>query len=250
MNKNLIDKLKAEFDQPFAGWDFSYLTSSGRMLESKPPWDYRSLVEKYLENVDSLLDMGTGGGEFLISLQNLPQKVCATEGYEPNLKIAEESIKKINGVVKFIDRDNQIPFVDESFGLIINRHEEFAAEEVYRVLNPGGIFLTQQVGGSNDLNLNTWLGADLPPYLDWGLSGALGMLTDAGFEILDQQESLGYTRFFDTGAICYYLKCIPWQITDFTVERYQEKLIMLQEYLEKNGFIDLINHRFLLIARK
>ncbi len=248
--KELIDKLKTEHDKPFTGWDFSYLTTSGRMQESATAWNYRSLVEGYMSKADSLLDMGTGGGEFLCSLQNLPDKIFATEGYEPNLEIASKNLKKINASVKFIDRDNKIPWPDEKFDLVINRHEEFDPSEVYRVLKPGRFFLTQQVSGINDLNLNTWLGADLPPYLDWSLSKALEMLLKSGFTILDQQESLGYTRFFDVGAICYYLKCIPWQIEDFTIEKYQDKLMMLHEYLQKNGFIDLINHRFLVIARK
>ena len=177
--EELLKKLKAEFDKPFTGWDFSYLTDSGRMQESATSWNYRELVEKYLKNTDSVLDMGTGGGEFLISLQNLPDIICATEGYEPNLKIAAENLKKINAEVKFIDRDNRIPWQDEQFDLVINRHEEFDAGEVWRVLKPDGIFLTQQVGGINDLNLNTWLGADLPPYLDWGIAQALAMLTAA-----------------------------------------------------------------------
>ena len=127
MKDKIIKKLKSEYNQPFQGWDFRYLTASGRMQESQPSWDYRKLVEEYLKQSDSLLDMGTGGGEFLVSLQNLPQKVCATEGYEPNLKIAATRMKEINGVVKFIGRDNIIPFDDNSFGLVINRHEEFSA---------------------------------------------------------------------------------------------------------------------------
>jgi len=250
MKSDLITELKAEFGQPFTGWNFSYLTDSGRIVESEVNWEYRSLVEKYLKTCGNLLDMGTGGGEFLISLKNLPEQVYITEGYKPNLKTAKNNLKKINAVVKFIDEDNKIPYKNNYFDLIINRHEEFDAAEVYRVLKPGRIFLTQQVGGINDLNLNTFLGAKLPSYLNWSLSQTLELMSEAGFVILDQQESLGCTRFFDVGAICYYLKCIPWQISDFSVERYQSRLVMLHDYLQKNGPIDLVNHRFLVIARK
>lgn len=40
-----------------------------------------------------------------------------------------------------------IPFDDASFDLIINRHGEFDAPELYRLLKDNGIFVTEQVGG-------------------------------------------------------------------------------------------------------
>ena len=55
---DLIEKLKTEFEKPFQGWDFSYLTANGRMQESELPWNYRALVEEQLLSADSLLDMG------------------------------------------------------------------------------------------------------------------------------------------------------------------------------------------------
>jgi hypothetical protein len=47
---------------PFAGWDFSYL--NGRWHEETPPWSYTELVRGVLPQVDSLLDLGTGGGDW------------------------------------------------------------------------------------------------------------------------------------------------------------------------------------------
>ena len=57
-----------EENKEFKGWDFSYL--DGRIEEEKLPWDYKSFICKYLNKDDMLLDMGTGGGEFLLSLQH------------------------------------------------------------------------------------------------------------------------------------------------------------------------------------
>ena len=37
--------------------------------------------------------------------------------------------------------------------MIINRHGNFDARELYRLLKKGGIFVTQQVGGDNDRDL-------------------------------------------------------------------------------------------------
>jgi hypothetical protein len=57
-------------NQPFAGWDFTFL--KGRWKEAPLSWDYRTIVLEKLPGVASLLDMGTGGGEFLSSLRPLP----------------------------------------------------------------------------------------------------------------------------------------------------------------------------------
>jgi 2-polyprenyl-3-methyl-5-hydroxy-6-metoxy-1,4-benzoquinol methylase len=96
--KNLYEYLTKEYNAPFSGWDFSYL--NGRMEEDAIPWNYKEMVEKNLSKEKVLLDMDTGGGEFLYSLSNLPKKVYATEGYEPNIPIAEKRLKEKNIVVK------------------------------------------------------------------------------------------------------------------------------------------------------
>jgi len=48
--------------QEFSGWDFSWM--KGRYYESDPFWNYRQLVLDRMKSVSSMLDMGTGGGEF------------------------------------------------------------------------------------------------------------------------------------------------------------------------------------------
>jgi hypothetical protein len=88
--KSNQDKLaatwKREEQQPFAGWDFSYL--DGRMFEERPPWSYASLAVARMRQASSLLDMGTGGGERLLEWQVYwPDKVAATEDYAPNVKL-------------------------------------------------------------------------------------------------------------------------------------------------------------------
>ncbi len=59
-------------------------------------------------------------------------------------------------------------------------------------------------------------------------------------------------RIFDVGAIVYYLKAIPFEIPDFTVKKYYNKLVEINEYINKNGYLDLDmnNHRFIIKAKK
>lgn len=242
--------IRTEFERDFSGWDFSHLSETGRMVESLLPWNYGSIIKGYFPGRDTLLDMGTGGGEFLTSLEGLPPKVFATEGYAPNYEIAKKNLESIGAIVKTINDDNLIPYSDEAFDIIINRHEEFDPAEVARVLSNGGFFITQQVGGINDINLNISLDTAPSMYLSWNLFSAVKSLEKAGMHIIKKQESYGFTRFFDVAALAYYLKCIPWQIKDFTPEKYEEQLIALNSYIEENGYYDLINHRFIIIAQK
>ena len=68
------------------GWDFSHIR--GRYEIDSPPWDYRKIVTSYLSPDDKLLDIDTGGGEFLLSLRHPFENTSATEGYLPNVKAA------------------------------------------------------------------------------------------------------------------------------------------------------------------
>ncbi|MNJ78400.1 hypothetical protein D3C77_761450 [compost metagenome] len=36
---------------------------------------------------------------------------------------------------------------------MINRHEAYSVQELNRILKPGGLFITQQVGGQNNRGL-------------------------------------------------------------------------------------------------
>ena len=47
------------------GWDFSHIR--GRVVEAPLPWDYKQKVLDFLKPQSVILDMGTGGGEFLLS---------------------------------------------------------------------------------------------------------------------------------------------------------------------------------------
>ncbi|CAG9621253.1 hypothetical protein BACCIP111883_02025 [Sutcliffiella rhizosphaerae] len=57
-------------------------------------------------------------------------------------------------------------------------------------------------------------------------------------------------RFYDVGALIYYLKAIPWQIKDFRVEDYMDRLYEIHWQIEKDGYLDIRQHRFILKAVK
>ena len=85
----------------------------GRYYESDPFWDYRQLVLDRAKIVGSMLDLGTGGGEFLASLKDLPKLTCATESYLPNIPIATGLLEPLGVQVVPLMDENTLPFIDE-----------------------------------------------------------------------------------------------------------------------------------------
>ncbi|MGO4119020.1 class I SAM-dependent methyltransferase, partial [Rhizobium ruizarguesonis] len=164
MNKQKeIEALRREVEAPFSGWNFQRLTETGRMQEAPLSWNYPSVVKQHMNGIGSMLYMGTGGGELLALLQPHPARTFATEGYAPNVGVARANLEPLGIQVIEADGEDELPFEDQSFELIINRHESYLPEEILRLLAPGGAFVTQQVGGQDNLELNRLLGAPIPP---------------------------------------------------------------------------------------
>ncbi len=235
--------------QPLRGWDFSYV--AGRITSEALPWDYAQTVSGHLKNATSLLDLGTGGGEFLSRLSPLPAHTVATEAYPPNVPIARERLEPLGVIVCDVESEGLLPFRDAQFDLVINQHDGFDPGEVFRVLRPGGYFVTQQVGGSNHVDLNRALGAVVnDEYAKWDLNAALTGLRRAGFTIQQSADSFPLVGFADVNAVVYYLRMIPWQIPDFQIATYREKLWQVHETTRAQGPLSSRAHRFFIAARR
>jgi hypothetical protein len=77
---------------PVSGWDFAWLTARSSAAAALP-WDYRAEVARRAAGAGSLLDMGTGGGEWLASLTPHPARTVATEGWPPNVPVAARRLR-------------------------------------------------------------------------------------------------------------------------------------------------------------
>ena len=241
---------------PFAGWNFEYLTKTGRVVEAPVKWNYYSIVLPYLLKAETMLDMGTGGGEVLSGFPSLPQNTFATEQYRPNVAIARERLEPLGVKVFEIQEEKtppynaSLPFDNGFFDLIINRHEAYYPRELMRILKPERIFITQQVGSINALSLRQFLMGKDETIANWNLKSAIEELKSTGFDILEQQEDIQFYRFYDAGAVAYFMKAIPWIIDDFTIDEYKDRLWELHVQIQENGFYDTQQHRFIVVAQK
>ena len=145
MNTNeLIKRWMAEEEiAHIHGWDFSHI--EGRYMEEDDlPWDYRKEILRYLKPEMRILDIDTGGGEFLLSLNHPYANTAATENYPPNVDLCRETLLPLGIDFRVADGKGLLPFEDASFDMVINRHGDFNPGEIHRVLKPGGLFITQQ----------------------------------------------------------------------------------------------------------
>lgn len=237
-----------EENKIFKGWDFSYL--NGRWKEEKLPWNYKNLICKYLNKDNMLLDMGTGGGEFLLSLQHPYINTSVTEAWESNLILCKETLEPLGITVKQTFNDNKLPFKDNTFDIIINRHEDYDVKEVKRILKENGIFITQQVGWKNNEKLSKFLIPDFKSqYPDFELNKEVNKFKNLNFSILYGNEFFPYLKFFDVGAIVYFVNIIKWEFPNFSVKRCFNQLCELEEELEENGYIESLEHRFIIVAK-
>lgn len=243
------DLLREAARTPFEGWDFSVF--GDRFAQGATSWDYRDQVTALLARASAALDLGTGGGEFLASLPQLPERMAATEGYAPNVAVARRRLEPLGVEVAPVSQDESapLPFPDDSFDVVVNRHEAYLDAEIRRVLRPSGWFVTQQVGGGDLAELNRALGAGAHTYAAWDAATAADRLRGAGMDVVDQREEFVAGSFADVGAVVLFLQITPWQVPDFSIEDYDAALRRLHARIRAEGPLPVRHHRFLLAAR-
>ena len=246
------DKLKEiwvkEENMSFKGWDFSYIDN--RWHEEKLPWSYKRILKGYLKSEYKLLDMGTGGGEFLLSLNHPYNKTSVTEMWEPNLKVCKEKLVPLGIGVYQIYQDKRLPFKENSFDMIINRHESYDVKEIKRILRHSGIFITQQVGGRNKEILSNRLIKDFSPqFNNISLDNSVDELERNFFDIIYKNEYFPYLHFYDVGAIVYFAKIMEWEFPNFSVDSCFNELYDLQAELKQKSYTESFEHRFIIVCK-
>ena len=149
-------------------------------------------------------------------------------------------------------RRDILPVDDAGFDLVLNRHGSLHAAESRRVLAPGGLLLTQQVGARNDVEFNEAMGipATADPASPSTVAGLVGVMTDVGLIVDEVREASIRTRYLDIGAVIFQLRTVAWQVPGFDPVRHRERLRRLHDQLERTGGFEVRSQRFLLQARR
>lgn len=135
----------------FSGWDFSKI----KVKTQGTKWDFYKEVVKKSKIPSILLDIGTGGGEKILKISSLLSSVVAIDNSDEMINTAQRNLQKSRVQnVRFYKMDaHKISFPDNFFDLISCRQSDFDPLEVYRILRPGGCFITQQVSEADKKNI-------------------------------------------------------------------------------------------------
>ncbi len=135
--------------------------------------------------------------------------------------------------------------------ILRNTGSGFDLSETARLLRPDGLFITEQVGGENDRDLVKMVLPDVPkPFPELELSIQKKKFEEAGLKVIRAEEAFRPIRFYDVGAFVWFAHIIEWEFPGFSVEKCFDRLLEMQEEIDKNGVVEGTIHRYLIVAQK
>lgn len=177
------------------------------------------------------------------------ERTTVTEGYQPNLALCIRRLRpKGIRVVRVLGEERE-PFDCESFDIILNRHGSYDPTEIKRLLKPGGIFVTKQVGALNNLPLRVLLNRDSKIGTE-NIVSETNRFKTLGFEIREDQEAFSKTKCKSIDAIIYRAKVISWEFSEFNVEEAYSHLEFIEDMFGRQGYYESFEHRYYLVAAK
>lgn len=232
------------------GWDFSKVKS----VSEGVAWDFYDEVIQSCKKSDLLLDIGTGGGEALLSLADSALLLIGIDLSTGMIETALNNVKQSNkSNIRFLQMAaEKLDFPDHFFNVVSCRHSAFSAKEIAKVLVNDGVFFTQQVSENDKLNLKEAFGRgqSFGTNKDVLKNQYIAELADAGFTDIQSFE-YNATDYFDTAEdFIFLLKHTPiipnfgQSETDFQI---------LQQFIKNNQTekgIRTNSERFMITARK
>jgi SAM-dependent methyltransferase len=234
---------------PVEGWDFSWF--DGRAAEERPPWGYAKLMAARMADADAAVDLQTGGGEVLAGIEHPPRLLVATESWPPNLRAARSNLRLLGAHVVAAANPGPLPFADATFDLVVSRHPVTTPwAEVARILNPGGTFLSQQVGAGSARELTDFMMGPQPVSQSRSPRRAVAEAEAAGLTVVDLRTATLEMEFFDVAAVIVFLRKVIWTVPGFAVDAYLPRLVAMHEHIGANGSFVAHAERFLIEARR
>ncbi|GAA4713092.1 hypothetical protein APR04_004270 [Promicromonospora umidemergens] len=188
-----------------------------RLTIDAPGWDYPVLAREIVSSSrGAVLDIGTGNGDFFAGLGPLPKGSAATET-GPAFLAARRRLEPLGVDVRRAEPswtgDVLLPFFDGQYSVVLSRFSTIEPNEVGRVLEPGGTFLTEQVDTRDGIVLNRALGVPL----GWDPDAVtVDVVSDglvaSGLEIVNATEYAGTRTFKDLSSVLWYLRMAAWQV--------------------------------------
>jgi hypothetical protein len=228
--------------QPRVGWNFCRMN----VLRAAVPWQYEDIVRQYAQPSDDVLDIGTGDG---VRLTALAGSFCWGFGIDSDPEMIRLAARTTNVPnVDFGVCSARLEGISATFALIINRHAPVDLEAIASHLQPGGHFITQQVGERNMACVRTALGlpAGQPPI-------TATQVTDAGLQLISFREYDVEYVVRDIESLVFWLDALDLAHADLdgtaALARADALNAVLASNVDERGFVTN-EHRYLVVAQR
>lgn len=225
--------------EELGNWDFSYINCEE---EYENNWDMYEQIKKYANEKSLILDLGTGGGEKVVS--KMPKNVGMIIGTDLSIKMIETAKKNLTNIseikAKFCVMDNlKIEFPDEIFDIVSARHTVINAEEIFRVLNENGVLIVRGVDKYDCWDLKELFGCgqgfnDVIPISEQDYKA----IKEAGFKNVELIELKANEYYKTKEDLLKLLLKVP-ILDEFSLEKRNENILaekmnIFERYVEKN----------------
>lgn len=231
------------------GWDFSRMST-----ERDPvPWDFADICARYIRPGDTVLDIGTGGGERLISLAG---SYASAVGVDPDAAMIRQAKENAAGIpnLQFLEMAAESLYLPTgTFDVVLTRHAPTSVPELDRVTRPGGLFLCQQVGARNMENIRLAFGTGSGTHYEDDERNRVAELVAREWRVLAQATYDVDYWVKDLPSLLFWLKAITGAKevpADFSIDRHASVINALVAGYATPGGLRTNEHRTLLIARK
>ncbi len=249
-----------EFYEEIKDWDFSKFEIESISLTE---WDLYELLNKLATEESKILDLGTGGGEKLLSCFPKAKEILGTDFSEGMIETANKNLK-LSGRkdVSFRVMDNlNMDVPDDYFDIVVARNTVTDPKQIYKCLKKGGYLLIRGVDKDDCWSLKRLFGRgqgyhDKKPISIIDYENVL----NAGFQDVELVPLHEREFFKNEYLFKEFLKKVP-IIDDFSEETnnhkdyYSHELDeeIIDKYIQENtynGKIRLLRRYYGITARK
>jgi SAM-dependent methyltransferase len=170
------------------------------------------------------------------------------QAWPPNVGVAARTLAPLGGRVV---ASGAMPFRDGSFDLVTSRHPVRTRwAEIARVLRPGGVFLSQQIGAGTNRELTEAMMGPQPPAARQHPDQIVAAAEAAGLAIVEVRAERLRAEFYDVGAVAHFLRKVIWTVPDFTIAKYRDRLRAVHEEITVKGMFVSYAQRVLIEVRR
>lgn len=139
-----MQELEYKKYEKIGNWDFSDIKYTTKQDSN---WNFYKEISRYSSKNSLILDLGTGGGEKVLSQMPDVGMIIATDFSPKMIETANINKKNYpNKKIKFVTMDNlNMKFPDNLFDIITARHTIIDAKQIYNCLANNGILIIEGV---------------------------------------------------------------------------------------------------------